>query len=103
LVANNNQQVGIAYYNLATAYLKVNRYKSSEENYKKSITFASIEDDIMITYTSQLRLVELALLQDENDKARTLFKQLPILSVNEKLSENFKTLHQDLKLRLPLE
>ena len=40
LRANNNQQVGIAYYNFAWAYQKVGDYKKSEKYYTQAIKFA---------------------------------------------------------------
>jgi tetratricopeptide (TPR) repeat protein len=101
LSVNNNQQIGIAYYNLARAYSSANRYELAQESYENSITYATIEKDTIIAYTSQLRLVELFLLQGESDKAFKLFNQLPALSVDNKLSVYFKALHHELKLKLP--
>ncbi len=97
---NNKQQIGIAYNNFAWAYHTAGEYKNAEENYTKAVTLALSEKDLINGYFSQLRLIEVVILQGKNEKALNLFNQLPTNPVGESLSIRYKNLYQELKVTL---
>jgi len=100
LRANNNQQVGIAYNNLAWAFQKAENYEYAEKNYALAIKIAQMEQDYINGSISQIRLVEVVLLQNDIEKALKLFKQLPLRPNNKNPSEHYNKLYQKLKLKL---
>jgi len=97
LRANNNQQVGIAHNNLAWAYQQTRDYKLAEKNYTKAVKFAQREKDFINGSISQLRLVEVVLLQGKEDKALTLFNELSAGAADNYTSVQHKELYHKLK------
>lgn len=100
LKANNNQQVGIAHNNFAWAYQQAGSYKEAEQHYNQAIEFAQKEQDDVNGSISQLRLVDVVLLQGDIDRATLLFKQLPVKSAGYYDSKRHSELYQNLKLKL---
>lgn len=100
LKANNNQQVGIAYHNLAWAFQKAENYKYAEQHYSQAIKFSRIEQDDINGSISQLRLIEVILLQGKVDKALKFFNQLPTRPADNGYSKQYNKLYLKIKLRL---
>jgi tetratricopeptide (TPR) repeat protein len=100
LKANNNQQAGIAYNNLAWAYQQTENYKFAEVNYAQSIKLAQMEQDDINGSISQLRLIEVVFLQEKLDQALILFNNLPAGAAEHYSAEHHKKLYQHLKLSL---
>jgi len=100
LEANNNQQVGVAYNNLAWAFQKIGSYEDAEKNYSQAIKFAQMEQDDINGSISQLRLTEVFLLQGKIEKALKIFNQLPSSSAGNYDSERHNELYRKLKLNL---
>jgi len=59
-----------------------------------------MEQDYINGSISQIRLVEVVLLQNDIEKALKLFKQLPLRPNNKNPSEHYNKLYQKLKLKL---
>ncbi len=100
LKAENNQQVGIAYNNLAWAFQKIESYENAEHNYNQAIKFAQMEQDDINGSISLLRLVEVLLLQEKVDKASKSFNLLATRTAGNFDSERHNELYRKLKLSL---
>jgi len=100
LKTNNNQQIGIAHNNFAWAYQDIGNYKFAEQHYSQAVKYAEMEQDEINGSISQLRLIEVVLLQEKFDKALTLFNLLPTRAAGNNDSERHNELYRKLKLRL---
>jgi len=65
----NKQQLGIAHYNLARALHLISSYQEAKKHYLRAYDLAIQAHDTIIQITSQLRIVEVLLLQGSNDEA----------------------------------
>jgi tetratricopeptide (TPR) repeat protein len=102
LRANNIQQVGIAYYNLARAYQKAEYYEHAEDYYLQAINSAQLTQDDISSDLSQLRLIEVVILQGEIEQALILFNKLPESAVSHGALKHHNVLYQQLKTSLKL-
>ncbi|PKI16752.1 tetratricopeptide repeat protein [Colwellia sp. 12G3] len=98
--AKNQQQIGIAYNNLAFAYLKAGEYENAETNYTQAINIAQEEQDIINGSISQIRLIKVIFLQGKVDNALILFNELPTNIGGDKESAYYNKLYSALKLTL---
>ena len=98
--ANNNQQVGIAYSNLAVAFRKAGNYQLSEQNYKQAVKISQVEQDDINGAISNIRLIEVILLQGKDEEAKKLFNAIPLTSTVFEKSAYYSEIYQALKLTL---
>jgi tetratricopeptide (TPR) repeat protein len=96
----NQQQIAIAYANLAWAYQAVKQYKKSAINYKTSIDYSKKVHDDNTTIRSQMRLVQVLCLQGIIDEAEKLYTHISMNSFNQLTSETNYELYQELQILL---
>lgn len=96
----NQQQIGVAYANLAWAYQSVDQFTKAEEYYKESIKYSQNAQDDNTTIINQIRLVQVLYLQDKKGQAKAIFNYLSTNFYNKLTAESNQTLYQLLKTQL---
>lgn len=100
LETKNNQQISIAYTNLAYAFQLVKKYEKSKDNYKLSIDYSEKHLDYNTTIRSKMRLIQVLILLNEKAEARKIFTDLSTRSHNQITSKYNLKLYQELKAGL---
>jgi len=96
----NEQQIAVAYANLAWAYQAVKEFEKSEDNYKKSIHYSQSAQDDNTTIRSQMRLTQVIYLQGNKALAKKLFNKLSMNYHKQVTSIANNPLYLELKAQL---
>ena len=94
----NEQQIAIAYTNLAWAYHLIENFEKAEENYNLSITYSNKVKDDNTTIRSQMRLTQVLYLQGKKEQAEKLFNYLSTEFNSQLTSTSNQPLYQKIQL-----
>lgn len=76
LKCNNEQQIGVVYYNLARAQQALKRFNNAEKNYNMALKYSIKSHDKINQLGSKLRIVEVMYLQNKKQAAQEFFSSI---------------------------
>ena len=100
LQVDNKQQNGVAYYNLGRALFRLEDYASAEENFLLSFKHAELAQDVSMQIYAKIRLAEIALIDDEQDKALKQSAELEQIALLNNFPIDQHKSYQELKVLL---